>query len=431
MTDTPTTYHAGDQQREARFIRMMQRLGWFWSFVLYALITSNVYDIWQTRPDLLRGWTSVPLYGALAVFMGLYHGILCSPGSYWPMPPRRAVLYFGGQFAVLLLLMRYNVNFGWLAWALMAHAASTLPMKQWPLPMLGSLLVVAVPFGIYGDVAGGRWGQLVGFAFLAGGFLAIYIVIYMLFSQRYELAATVQQLRHAKHQLEEQAAQAEELAALRERTRLARDMHDSIGHALVVVNVKLEAAQRLYAVDAARGSAELDATKTLVRDTMADLRRSLADLRAPLLDHHDLTTTLHQLAEEMRSRSDLHLTCSTPTDTPPLAPEATEALWRVAREALSNTERHAHAAHATLCLERQNGSLVLRVTDDGRGINVNDHARWGHYGIVGMRERVEAIGGIFHIARRAEGGTMVEARVPVNNDTGIWGHGDTRTKHNC
>jgi hypothetical protein len=67
MTDTPTTYHAGDQQREARFIRMMQRLGWFWSFVLYALITSNVYDIWQTRPDLLRGWTSVPLYGALAV----------------------------------------------------------------------------------------------------------------------------------------------------------------------------------------------------------------------------------------------------------------------------------------------------------------------------------------------------------------------------
>ncbi len=414
MTDTPTTYHAGDQQREARFIRMMQRLGWFWSVVIYASITAYVYDIWQIRPDLVRGWTSVPLYALLTVFMVLYHGILCSPGSCWPMPPRRAVLYFGGQILVLLLLTRYNVNFGWLAWAIMAHAASTLPMKHWPLPMLGSLLIVAVPFRMYDAVVAKEWSQFIGFGFSVGGFLAIYIVIYMLFSQRYELAATVQQLRQAKQQLEEQAAQAEELAALRERTRLAREMHDSIGHALVVVNVKLEAAQRLYAVDAARGSAELDATKTLVRDTMADLRRSLADLRAPLPDHHDLAMTLHHLADEIRSRSDLHLTCSTTTDTPPLAPEATEALWRVAREALSNIDRHAQATHAALCLERHNGSLVLRVTDDGCGINPNDHARWGHYGVVGMRERVEAIGGAFHIARRAEGGTVVEARVPVS-----------------
>jgi len=413
MTDTPTTYYAADQQREARFIRIMQRLGWFWSVVIYASLGANVYETWKEYPDLVRGWAGIGLFVLLSVFAALYHGILCRPSSYWPMPPRRAMLYFGGQLTILALLMRYNVNFGWLAWAIMAHAASTLPMKQWPLPMLGSFLVVAAPFGIYDAVADGRWGEFVRFAFSVGGFLAIYIMIYMLFSQRYELAATVQQLRQAKQQLEEQAAQAEELAALRERTRLARDMHDSIGHALVVVNVKLEAAQRLYVVDAARGSAELDATKVLVRDTMAELRRSLAELRAPVPDHHDLATTLHQLVDEIRSRSDLHLTCSTAADTPPLVPEATEALWRVAREALSNTARHAHAAHAALCLERQNGSLVLRVTDDGRGITPNDQARWGHYGIVGMRERVEAIGGTFHIARRAEGGTVVEARVPV------------------
>lgn len=414
MSYITANQHTADQQREARFIRMMQRLGWFWSLVIYASLSTYVYQIWQTRPDLVRGWASVPLYALLTVFMLLYHGILCSPSSYWPMPPRRAVVYFGGQLAALTLLMRYNINFGWLAWAIMAHAASTLPMKQWPLPMLGALLIVAAPFRMYEAVADGQWSQFIGFSFSVGGFLAIYIVMYMLFSQRYQLADTVRELRQAKQQLEEQAAQAEELAALRERTRLAREMHDSIGHALVVVNVKLEAAQRLYTVDAARGSAELDATKTLVRETMADLRRSLADLRAPLPDHHDLATTLHHLADEIRSRSDLHVKCSTTTDTPPLAPEATEALWRVAREAISNIDRHAHATHAALSLERQNGSLVLRVTDDGRGINPNDHARWGHYGIVGMRERVEAIGGAFHIARRAEGGTVVEARVPVS-----------------
>jgi len=191
-------------------------------------------------------------------------------------------------------------------------------------------------------------------------------------------------------------------------------MHDSIGHALVSVNVKLEAAQRLYNVDAQRGSAELDATKTLVRDTMADLRRSLGDLRAPLFKHHDLHAALHHLADDTRKRSQLQVTCSTAADDFRLAPTTTEALWRVAHEAIANVERHAHATHATLQLERQNGSLVLRVTDNGRGIHANDQARWGHYGIVGMRERVEALGGAFQIERRAEGGTVVEARVPVS-----------------
>jgi signal transduction histidine kinase len=95
-----------------------------------------------------------------------------------------------------------------------------------------------------------------------------------------------------------------------------------------------------------------------------------------------------------------------------LAPEATESLWRVAREALSNVERHAAAGCATLTLERQNGALILRVTDDGSGVTASDLARPGHYGITGMRERVEALGGTLQIANRPEGGTLVEAVVP-------------------
>jgi len=223
MSLITSTQHTADQQREARFIRTMQRLGWFWSVVIYVSISANMYETWQERSDLLRGWAGVGLYALITIFMLLYHGILCHPSSYWPMPPRRAVVYFGGQLTLLLLLMRYNVNFGWLAWGIMAHAASTLPMKQWPLPMLGAFLVVAAPFGIYNAVADGRWGAFVGFAFIVGGFLAIYIVIYMLFSQRYELADTVKQLRQAKQQLEEQAAQAEELAVTRTHPPSTRD----------------------------------------------------------------------------------------------------------------------------------------------------------------------------------------------------------------
>jgi signal transduction histidine kinase len=82
-------------------------------------------------------------------------------------------------------------------------------------------------------------------------------------------------------------------------------MHDSLGHALVVVNVKLEAAQRLYAVDVPRGGSELEGIRALVRETMAELRRSLANLRAALPDHHDLSAALQRMADEIRARTAL------------------------------------------------------------------------------------------------------------------------------
>ena len=85
----------------------------------------------------------------------------------------------------------------------------------------------------------------------------------------------------------------------------------------------------------------------------------------------------------------------------------TEALWRVAREALANVERHAAAGCAAVTIERTNGSLILRVTDDGSGVAPADLTRPGHYGITGMRERVEALGGTLQIAARPGGGTVV------------------------
>jgi signal transduction histidine kinase len=194
-------------------------------------------------------------------------------------------------------------------------------------------------------------------------------------------------------------------------------MHDSLGHALVVVNVKLEAAQRLYAVDAGRGDAELEATRVLVRQTMAELRRSLANLRAALLDHQDLPSALQRIADEIRARTSLEITCSIQpelcNDASKLTPETTEVLWRVAREALANVERHAAAASAALTVERMNGTLILRVVDDGSGVALADLARAGHYGITGMRERVEALGGTLLVVARPGGGTLVEAHVPA------------------
>ena len=91
--------------------------------------------------------------------------------------------------------------------------------------------------------------------------------------------------------------------------------------------------------------------------------------------------------------------------------EAREAIWYVAREALTNAERHAAAASLTLSLEFQRDGWLLRVVDDGAGMSPKDLRRPEHYGVLGMRERMQEIGGQLDIQRGAGGGTVVEAHV--------------------
>jgi signal transduction histidine kinase len=111
----------------------------------------------------------------------------------------------------------------------------------------------------------------------------------------------------------------------------------------------------------------------------------------------------------------LQVVCTTPAAAIPLPPTTTEALWRVTREALTNVERHAHATHAALALECANGVLRLQVTDNGRGVDPQALQRPGHYGVIGMRERVQALGGSLRVVPCPQGGTLVEATVPVEH----------------
>ena len=223
----------------------------------------------------------------------------------------------------------------------------------------------------------------------------------------------MEQLRQAHAQLAANVAQGEELAVLRERTRLARAMHDNIGHSLVVMNIKLEAAQLLYARDPARGDAELEATRSLIRATMTDLRHALTDLRAPSSPHADLPAALNQLVCDLQARSGITITCIIAAKLPMLPAETCEALWYVTREALTNLERHAAATSAQLTLADTRNGWLLEVVDNGRGVQPADLRRPEHYGVVGMRERVEAVGGSLDIRRTPGGGTSVAARVPM------------------
>jgi signal transduction histidine kinase len=259
------------------------------------------------------------------------------------------------------------------------------------------------------------------YAFAIGSCLVSAAMIMRLIRSRIESEILVHELRQTKQQLEEALAKEKEVAVLRERNRMAREMHDVLGHALSLVAVKIEAAQRLQAVDPARAAAELDATKTLVRESMADLRASLAQLRSPELEAGDraLDEALREWATRTGHAAGIAVHCAFEPDVAALPPPIQDALWRVGREAVLNTVKHARAHHIEIHIFSKDNMVYLSVGDDGVGIPhlADGTARLegeGHYGVRGMRERLEALGGRLTVRPNRDGqGTLVLAGVPL------------------
>src|SRR6202030_797045 len=159
------------------------------------------------------------------------------------------------------------------------------------------------------------FGSLFGLGIAFFSFTAFAMLVQHLIGERYERNHLIQQLARVHSELEEahrrlaeSVAQEQELAVLRERTRLAREMHDTVGHALVLISIKLEAARRLRERDPQRCDRELEATGEIARATMNDLRASIANLRSPAFVREPASRALASYARDMAQRAGLRVT---------------------------------------------------------------------------------------------------------------------------
>lgn len=430
-----------------------RRMMLVWWIVGCAALIYCLLGAFNDQPQLFTSWRGAALLLLAGIFFlwytnwywRLYRRRAWSQRR-WPPPWRWAARRWSIVFLLISMMTALHPVMGWLFWATfgMAFGLFKPPWVLIPVSLssLGIFYTLFVTSNPPPDAI--IWMLLsMSFSILAAGY-SIYLTTRLL-HERYErehvfaeledahrqLAEAHRQLAEAHHQLERSAEREAELAVLSERNRLAREMHDTIGHALVLIAVKLEAAQRLRAVNPERADHEIEVTKGVVRTTMADLRASLADLRAPTLEQCPLGEMLARKARESAERAGFSVRCDLPPDLTTLSQPQYEALYRVCLEALTNIEKHAHASHVTLSLAGEAETLVLRVEDDGVGLPVlvtsgshpADNERQdtlrrpssppGHYGITGMRERVEALGGTLTLSARPSGGTIVEARVPL------------------
>jgi signal transduction histidine kinase len=197
-----------------------------------------------------------------------------------------------------------------------------------------------------------------------------------------------------------------------ERTRLARELHDDTIQAVIALKQRVQLAQRL--VKDQNGKQSLKNLEDLAEQTIENLRRLTRALRPIYLEDLGLVTALEMLAREIGQANDLQVGFYKSGQERRLPREVELSVYRIAQEALNNVVHHAKAKVATLSIFF-NDEIKLEVKDDGIGFAVpkspTDFAPSGHYGLLGMRERADLIGGILEVKSEAGEGTCLSLRL--------------------
>jgi signal transduction histidine kinase len=201
-----------------------------------------------------------------------------------------------------------------------------------------------------------------------------------------------------------------------ERIRVAADLHDGPIQRLSAVTLGFDLlASRLGRGDTTAALTLIEQIRTSLAEETVSLRRLMTDLRPPILDARDLGAALHDCALQVFAGSSVEWGVDATDDEIHLAPELETVVYRVVREALVNVRKHAPHAHATVTLEPAEELLRLAIKDDGPGFDDAaplGHANGSRYGLIGMRERVESVGGTWSLQTAPAAGTQIEVTLP-------------------
>ncbi len=222
-----------------------------------------------------------------------------------------------------------------------------------------------------------------------------------------------EELHQANEQLRTSAAQIESLALAQERSRIAREIHDSLGHSLTGLNIQLEGALKLWQGSPEQAKTFVQQAKVLGSTALQEVRQAVAAVRTDPLQGQSLEAVIAALVEPFQQATGI-----TPTVTlaaPPLPPLLTASLYRITQEALTNICKHAQASKVTITLypgQRQGSSgVVLTIEDDGQGFLIGDNQTG--FGLQGMQERVQAVGGDLQVSTAPGQGCSLQGWVPL------------------
>ena len=205
------------------------------------------------------------------------------------------------------------------------------------------------------------------------------------------------------------------VAILKERLRLAREIHDTLAQAFVGIAAQLDALETCLPEDLRPAHIYLDLARRMAQHSMTEARRSVMDLRSTALTNHDLSAALKSGVYNWTAGSNVDLDVQLVGPLGSLPEDVEQNLLRIAQEAVTNALKHAHASRISVRLEREANRLQLKVADNGCGFELEDAfaGMGGHFGLIGIRERAERIGGELRLDSHPGQGTEVEVSVPL------------------
>jgi signal transduction histidine kinase len=377
-------------------------------FILYFLAYLSVL-IRMILSGTGSGVIQPPAYGLMAGFLFLS---VAQPAvsRRWPVftPVTLAVL---SLVVISLLLTKPRVDYyGILFVCLSIVAGRDLPSRQ-SVVWLG-VFCAAVTIGLF-----------VSFGAEAPSYFPVYISgcliigLYGRASRKAEEArARSEELRaeleEANRRLRAYAERAEEAAAAQERAHLARELHDAATQTVFSMNLTAEAARIALENEPRKVPGLIDRLQELAREALAEMRTLVRELRPGSVVDEGLVKSLEKLATLREKRDGLRVVLTVRGEENGTTEER-ETIFRTAREALSNVARHAGVKEAAVDLCFGSGTLTLLVRDTGRGFDPSAARRQESFGLLAMKERLEAIGGSLVVRSAPGAGTEIDARVPL------------------
>lgn len=250
---------------------------------------------------------------------------------------------------------------------------------------------------------GFRWG----FVLLFGGILlSLQLLVDRILAEK----LAKEELAIANQRIRTYALKAEENGSLQERNRIAREIHDSLGHSLTALNLHLEMAVKLSHINPEKSREVLVEAKRLGSIALKDVRQSVSTLRSDPLQNQDLPTAIHKLADEFNRSNYIQPVCH--LDLPPNLPQpVATTIYRIIQEALTNISKHAHASKVEINIHTLTTAIELRLVDDGLGFIPTNNTTG--FGLQGMRERVLSLQGKFEIISAPDRGCQIVVIIPL------------------
>jgi signal transduction histidine kinase len=206
-------------------------------------------------------------------------------------------------------------------------------------------------------------------------------------------------------------------AILTERTRLAQELHDTVEQTLAGISLQLDTASKLHYRNPDNSLHHLDLARNMMAKSQVEVRRSVWDLRSRAVEQFDLSSALAECARQMTCGTDIKVSLETRGQAQPLPEVIEENLLRIGQEALANIIKHSKATDVNMELQFEGEHVILQVRDNGIGFDRESAAgpHEGHFGLLGMSERVRRVGGQFKIVSRPGQGTLIRVEIPLNS----------------